>query len=200
MGSSNKTDLFLLQECCEGDVRAYEEIFSRYSGRLYQFSLKYTKDASVSEELMMDVMFWIWQNRERLSDIQNLPSYLFTAIRNKVFNHLRTRALETISLGDASAATIYRGQDPSGDQLEFEDLQKQYEKCLEMLSPQCKTVFMLSRHEELSYAEISQRLSISVKTVEGHVSAALRSLRKNMPRYIDKLPVAVFQLFFLDFF
>lgn len=195
MTVSQQSDSALLQACSNGNISAYEEIFLRYSDRMYKFALKYTRDPNVAEEIMMDVMLWIWENRERLAGVSNLPSYLFAATRNKVFNQLRKKALETFSLEDV-AGEGHLKDFSANSSMEFEELYRHYEKSLERLSPQCKAVFTLSRQEELSYPEISKKLNISVKTVEGHITSALKSLRKSMVQYPDSVTLMILSLFF----
>jgi len=63
------------------------------------------------------------------------------------------------------------------------------------LPDKCKEVFILSRYEELKYAEIADRLDISVKTVEAHVSKALKILRENLAPYIE-LMIFILLFFF----
>ena len=181
MSFALQSDKFLLGACHSGQIAAYEEIFLRYSGRLFNFALKYARDTAIAEELMMDVLFWVWQNREQLDEVQNLAPYLFRAMRNKVFNHLRIAALQTTPL-EALVNDITDGSTPE-HVISLTELKVQYQESLERLNPKCRNVFLLSREDQMSYAEISAHLNISVKTVEGHISNALKFLRKDLSHY-----------------
>ncbi|MBK1441498.1 RNA polymerase sigma-70 factor [Parapedobacter sp. ISTM3] len=176
------TDEMLLKAICNNDVRAFEALFERYAERLYNFALRYVQDPAIAEELMMDVMHWVWMRRERLDNIKQAASYLSKAIRNKVFDHLRKTTIDTLPLD----ALPERGNQlvdptPTNHSLDLAELRESYERTLQSLPAQCKKVFELSRENELSHAEISSILNISVKTVEGHITNALKIMRRNLP-------------------
>lgn len=183
MRKSNYTDDMLIKAMREdNDMLSFEILFERYAERLNSFALKYVQRPEVAEELMMDVMLWLWQHREQANEIGQLAPYLFKAIRNKVFDYLRKNALKTVpieSLPDRGNQLI--DSDKSHQHLELAELREQYNKTLKSLPPQCKKVFELSREQELSHSEISSMLNISTKTVEGHITNALKVMRRNLP-------------------
>lgn len=179
---SNLTDNMLIKAMKGGDTQSFEVLFERYAERLHNFAFKYVQHSEVAEELMMDVMFWLWQHREQADDIEQLAPYLFKAIRNKVFDHLRKSALKTVPLEAIPEQWDYATDSNVAHQrLELAELEAHYYRTLSSLPPQCKKVFELSREEELSHAEISTALNISKKTVEGHITNAIKVMRRNLP-------------------
>lgn len=179
---SNDTDEMLLMAIKDGNVQAFDTLFERYAERLHGFALKYVQNPYIAEELMMDVMHWLWQHRESMDNIRQVAPYLFRATRNKVYDHLRKRALPVLSLEDIPDQGRHIADHflPS-QKMELAELEQSYERSLRSLPSQCQKVFVLSREDQLSHAEISSQLNISTKTVEGHISNALKVMRRNLP-------------------
>jgi RNA polymerase sigma-70 factor (ECF subfamily) len=69
------------------------------------------------------------------------------------------------------------------DQVEYAELQGRILDTIDTLPEQCRKVFTMSRFEQLKYADIAKKLEISVKTVESHISKALRMLEHNLSNY-----------------
>lgn len=67
----------------------------------------------------------------------------------------------------------------------YREVNERIQQALEALSPKCRTVFSLSRYEELSYAEIAGQLDISVKAVEKHMGKALKHMRQYLKSFIN---------------
>lgn len=177
------TDNMLIAAMQNGCKKSFEVLFERYAERLYDFALKYVHHPEIAEELMMDVMLWLWQHREQAVSIEHVAPYLFRAIRNKVFDHLRKNALKTVPLDTVPEYAYPTSEENVGQQrLELEELEKHYYQTLSSLPPQCKKVFELSREEERTHAEICSSLNISKKTVEGHITNALKIMRRNLPQ------------------
>jgi len=72
------------------------------------------------------------------------------------------------------------------DEIQFDELQKKYEKAISNLSENERTVFLMSRNDELKYNEIAERLNLSVKAVEKRMSKAIAFLKEEMKEFIGK--------------
>ncbi len=70
------------------------------------------------------------------------------------------------------------------DEMETAEIQKKVDATLNKISPKAKQIFLMSRNEGLKYREIAEKLGISIKTVETHMSTALKELRKNLKEYL----------------
>jgi len=106
-------------------------------------------------------------------------AYLARMIRNNCLDFLKKRKIETSELNEA-----YQGSFEVEDALITKDLQEKIDKTIDSLPEKCRQVFVLSRFEELSYNEISKQLNISKKTVEAHISRALKSLRISLKQFL----------------
>ncbi|NGM61583.1 RNA polymerase sigma-70 factor [Sphingobacterium sp. SGG-5] len=179
---SHLTDNILIKRMKEGDTLSFEVLFERYAERLHDFALKYVQHPQVAEELMMDVMLWLWEHRAQADDIEKVAPYLSKAIKNKVFDHLRKAVIKTVPLESLPENGSYiKDNSHAGTTVEIAELEEQYHKTLHSLPTQCKKVFELSRIQELTHAEISSHLNISKKTVEGHITNALKMMRRSLP-------------------
>jgi len=177
----------------EGNLQAFNELFDRYGKRLYHFSIRYLKSAVNAEEIVQEVFMKIWDNRLELSEQKSLESYLFTIARNGILNTIRKSKSEQAYL---SYAKINPGKNVLlDDELNFNELEKAYHAAIEQLSPRRKEIFLLSREDSLSNAEIAQKMNISVKTVENQMTTALSEIRKNL-RSLGFSGIIFFKLFF----
>ena len=165
----------------DGNRMAFEAIFNRYWDKLYTAAYKAFADEVVSEDVVQEIFIDLWERRNTV-EIQSLKAYLYQSVRNKVAKHIRKTRFTVVH----EMAMEECAQEDSAQQLlEFEELQKMIDQSLEKLPERCKEVFQLSRQEQLSNKEIATRLDISIRTVETHISYALKHLRSTMGKEVS---------------
>ncbi|RFS21709.1 hypothetical protein DVR12_13680 [Chitinophaga silvatica] len=182
------SDVLLLEECRKDNTRAYDVLFDRYSGKLYNYALKYIRDEARAEEAMMDLMFWLWDKRHQLAPDVQLAPYLFRAMKHAIIKVLTRNQSQTVPLDFAGDAAI----EDAGNRLRETELTALYHEKLNALSLQRQKVFRLSRHNNMSHAEIAKEMNLSLFTVKNHIKASLTYFRSELKDYIDIVGVLTF--------
>lgn len=179
---SNKPeiDLFLWSKVRQGDKEAFELLFNKYYSMLCIFSRRYTDDISMSREVIQNLFIYLWEHKVELDITCCLKSYLFRATKFNSIRYLEKDRKKGIHLDEFPETE----QDMTFfDHVEYAELQGKILETIESLPDQCRKVFTMSRFEQLKYSDIATRLDISVKTVESHISKALRILENNLGQY-----------------
>lgn len=161
-----------------GNEKAYEKLFHEYYRPLTVFANNYLRDLDASKELVQDLFVSIYENRRSLIITTSLKSYLYQAVRNRCLNHLKKDEVRRVYQTQAA-----RNQDP-GETLEEEilvnELEHQIFHIISQLSPKCREVFIMSRVKGFKNQEIADSLDISRRTVETHITHALKALREEL--------------------
>jgi len=186
----SETDLVLSLK--DGNLRAFGELFDRYGKRLFHFSMGYLKSTQNAEEIVQDVFLKIWMNKEELSAQKSVESYMFTIAKNGILNTIRKSKSEQVYL---NYAKLHPEKDILlDDELDFNELEKAYKDAIEQLSPRRKEIYLLSKEQFLSNAEIAVMMKISIKTVENQMTSAISEVRKNL-RSLGFSGIIFFELF-----
>lgn len=178
-------------EANQSGIRFLGDDFNRYYQRCVLFAKSYTCDSAQAECLAAEAMAVLWEKTAAGEQVEFVLPFLFSVIRNKALHYLRRESLkyqlrESIE-SDAAREIEFRinmleACDPHT--LYAEDVQTILHKSLESLGRQTRRVFMLSRFEGLSNRQIAQELGISEKSVEYHVTKALKRLRNDLKDYL----------------
>jgi RNA polymerase sigma-70 factor (family 1) len=182
MNSEYKTipDNELIQLLKESDHRAYTEIYNRYFYLLYTHAYKKLRSEEQAKDIIQDLFATLWFKRERDLPTNNLAAYLFTAIRNKIFDlfaHQQVEAKYVSSLKDYLSTHM---SVPTDHLARENDLKIYIEKGIQALPPKMKLMFELSRKENLSHKEIATKLGTSENNVSTQITNALRILRTKL--------------------
>jgi len=157
---------------------AFQILFDKYSQRIYRFSFSYFKSKEEAEEIVQEVFLKIWKMRGELSSGKSFDSLLFVIAKNTILNTIRKAKSEQVYL---NYVLLNPAKDVSPDEeLDFHELERIYNYAVDQLSPKRKEIFLLSRKDFLSNAEIASRLGISVKTVENQMTSALAEIKKKL--------------------
>lgn len=181
----------ILNRLSQGREDAFEKVFKRYFVKLCLYAEHFIKDKSAAEEIVEDFFVCLWDNCTSLKIESNLPSYLFRAVHNRCLKYLRH---ENVKKKYAEMERGYLFYDREILEPVSEDIPEAFLICRELedkiyeaissLPDQCRKVFELSRFEDLSYKEISERMNISENTVKTHMSRALKSLRDTLKDFL----------------
>lgn len=141
--------------------------------------MKYIYDLDDAKNIVHEVFMSVWEKFENLPEGTSHKSYLYTAVKNKSLNFIRDKKKHVI-LEDVD------DQEPMEENLSLEtaELEKEIEIALQSLPEKCREVFELNRQEGLKYAEIAQKLNISIKTVEAQMSKALAIMREHLKDFM----------------
>lgn len=168
------TQLALLLK--KGDRTAYTEIYERYKGLLYVHAYRILQDREETKDLVQELFFTLWVKRETLNFSTGLASYLYTAVRNRVFDRMAREKVASAYI--ESLRNFAPDFEPAADKLlEEKELAASIEKEISALPVKMRKVFLLSRVAQMSHKEIADQLVISDKTVKKQVSNALKILR-----------------------
>lgn len=151
-------------------------IYSRHYIRLVNLAYKKTGNMEASQELVQDVFLSLYRQLPTLREQTVLENYLFIATKNRIFNYHRQLLLQ-LRKEAMLRNNLPLADDDQQDRLELKELETKLRAKIQELPQQCRTVFLLSREEQLSNKEVADRLHISVNTVEQHMRKALRILR-----------------------
>lgn len=168
----------------EGDRKAFEALFRAHYRGLCGFAMGYLKDAGQAEDLVQDLFFRLWLDREKVAITMSVKAYLFAAVRNRCLNALKTTGRLRV-LNEETDDRLDE-EEPSED--EHAERIARVRAAIEMLPEERRKVFKLSRYEGLKYQEIADRLGISVKTVENQMGKALKTLREELADLVTLLP------------
>lgn len=177
MDNMDAKETELWERCREGDERAFEEIFELYAPRMYRIVSRYIKNPMRVEEVVMDQFLNLWLRREQVID-GNFANYLFGCVYKSVTSHLRKKTPVTIGLEQTQHQ--YHAEGKADSYLIERETREEYYAALEKLSPRRRQVYLMRRNENLSYAEIAQKMHISISAVDNHMTAALEFLRVSM--------------------
>jgi len=159
----------------QGDRVAFSELYNRYWRLLYQTAWNVLRDQESCMEVTQEIFVWIWDHRSGLQ-INSLPGYLRAAVKYKVTDILRSnKAREAcfVNLDELDAANLLFDDDP----LELKELKALIAQMSSKLPARARTIFELSRNEQLTNREIAKKLGISEKTVENQITIAIKKLR-----------------------
>lgn len=174
-----QTDEQLLQLMARDNRDAFTELYNRYWDKTFAVAYHRLDDEHEAEEVVQEVFLSIWQRRAQLKLSHTLATYLSVAVKYRVINHLDKQYRREQHLDELSV-TYNETQDSTTLWLEEKELREKLDQSINQLPEKCRIVFLLSRDENKTYAEIAAELGISQKTVEAHMSKALSSLRQSL--------------------
>ena len=161
--NTNSDDILLLKLIKQGDQIAFRHLFYQYADSLERFITYYIHDREKSQDLVLDIFTYIWENRQNFEIKQTLKAYLFQAARNKSFTYIRDKKIP-VHLEEMEGMEIVQNYD---SELELQELHHLIEEAVSLLPDKCREIFRKSREENLTNKEIAGQLHISEKTVEG---------------------------------
>lgn len=168
----------LFDDIRNGDEVAFNKAFDLYYSRLCFFADKILRDFDLSRSIAQQVFVDLWIKRDKLV-VTSLQSYLYHSVQNSALDVLKRKKVESRYL-----ATLDKSEtEEMKDLVEEAELADRINKAIQKLPEKCREIFLLCRFEELKYAEIAEKLNVSVKTVEMQITIALKKLRKELSDY-----------------
>ncbi|MFB2120713.1 RNA polymerase sigma-70 factor [Parapedobacter sp. 2B3] len=187
-----ETDAELLSRIGKDDQAAFEELYRRYWRRCYMQVVRRSGDETLAEDITQNVFLSLWEKRKSLR-IEQVGAYLFSAVRFRFITYLKaqlheeTYALHLLRNGRDS-------QNPVETSMRIKELNDAIDKGVAMMPPKTKTIYTLSRSEHYSVKEIANKLNLSEKAVEYHITQSLKALRIALKDFLAV--VFLFQGFF----
>lgn len=179
----------LCAEIRRGNKKAFEEVFRHFYPHLCAYAAQILNNPEDAEEIVQDVFFRIWQQKEKLEISVSLKAYLFKSVHNSCLNLLKHQKIIR------TYAAEYQQVNTNVDQntlwvLENKELHSRILSILESLPPERQKVFRMVRLEGRKYKDVAVLLGISVKTVENQMGKAMQYFRENLKDYLTVLILA----------
>lgn len=167
----------LIKRIKNGDKKALDEVYYLYYGKIFHFCVSYLKDEDFASDVVQETFIKLWETRASLKSHTRLEALIFTITKNALISLFRKKSTEEKYLKYLGSCQISNNEGTE-EMVNYELLQKEYEKLIPQLPPKRQKVFLLSRKEGLSNKEIAAQLGISEKTVENQLTQALAFFKK----------------------
>ena len=177
-----KEDILLLSQLQQGDKKAFNTLFRRYYPIVCAYAHRFV-DLEDAEEIVQDVMLWLWENREILLIESSLSQYLLKMIYHRSLNRIAQKEVKYRAdtlFYEKSQAMIY-----DVDFYQIEELTKRIHTAIAELPESYREAFIMHRFRNMSYKEIAQTLNTSTKTVDYRIQQALKLLRKELKEFLS---------------
>ncbi len=158
--------------------RQFEQLFKSHFAYVCNFAVQYVGDHDTAQDICQKVFITIWEKRSTVS-ASRAKSYLFTAVKNRCLNYIRDQKKFRSRVLDLDCGDI-EIEITEDHEAEAEELKTRIEDALNELPQKCREVFEMSRYRGMKYSEIAKELDIAQKTVEAHMSKALKILRQRL--------------------
>lgn len=154
----------------------YKNCFDQLFDPLRNYLYYKCGDGDLATDIVQDIFLKVWEKPIDVTS-KTIKPLLYKMVNNAFFDHLRKNKVANKYL---SRLDLNVNSNSPDEILEFEELKQKYETSLATLGEKQRTVFLMSRMEDLTYKEIAERLSISVKAVEKRMSQALKVLKQKL--------------------
>jgi RNA polymerase sigma-70 factor (ECF subfamily) len=187
----NENELLLL--VAEGDESAFRQLFLHWNQLLAGYIFRITESKELTEEIVQDAFMKIWMVRETLTGIDNFKHFLLVVARNQAFDVLKKQ------LKEQERKRAWEKENKQELYIEKDDAETSglslIEQAIDNLPPRRKEVYLLSRHDRLTYKEVAARLGISRESVKTHLKLASDSIAYFIRSHLSEIAVLAASLF-----
>ena len=180
-GKSNVSEIdsatFLKATFEQNPGKGLELLFRRYYNPLCSHAVRFVYSKQIAEDLVSEVFFQFYRTKAYENITSSYTSYLFRSVRNECYTYMRREFGKNDSLETAVENTLSTNHQQPDAEIHYNNLFIKVNEVIGKLPAQCQRVFLMSRFENKKYHEIASELHISPKTVEVHISKALKHLR-----------------------
>ena len=180
------------------DDKAFEQMFKAHYKELHSYANVMLRDEDTAEEIVQSMFLKFWEKRELLNVQTSIKAYLYKCVYNDSLNYLKHQKVKT-KYQDFAAYTMNDHHEAASSRVELTELQYKLQEVLNELPEHCRTIFQMSRFEELKYREIAEQLDLSIKTVENQMGKALKILRLKLADFITLILPGII-MYYKDFF
>lgn len=174
-----ENEILLIKALKKGDAKAFDKLFSLYGNRIYHFSCGYLKSKEDAEGVVQEVFLRIWKNRKALKPELSFKAYLFKIAYHFILEYFEKAARRRAYQEQLIEESVIFTPD-NEERLNYQLLLEKVEQLIEQLPPRQKDILIKRRKEGLAVKEIASQLGISPKTVENHLTEALKTIRKQL--------------------
>lgn len=164
----------------DGNVAVFRQVFDACYESLCHYAFTVLKDADEAEDVVQSMFMKLWERRGELNIKSALRSYLFKSVYNQCLNQLEHRSVKN-KFQEYKLMLTESSQQP---EVFDDDVDAKIKKAIKTLPPQCRTIFILSRYDEMKHAEIAEKLNISVNTIQNQICKALKILREELKEIV----------------
>jgi RNA polymerase sigma-70 factor (ECF subfamily) len=189
---NNQDDLFT--QIQNGNTNAFEKLYFNMQPRLFGFSKKFIDDSEVARDIIQEIFFEFWENRQTIIIKTSVNAYLFRMLHNKCLNYIRNKKVHDkyasyvdIKLKEAELLFFDHDQE-NYKSIFFKEIEDIFRTSVENLPGSCREILVLSRMIGLSNKEIADQLSVSVRTIENQIYRALKILKVKLKDYLFLFP------------
>lgn len=177
----------LLAALKRGDEKAFALIYNAYVGKSFNFVYSLVKDKETARDIVQDTFTKVYLKRDTISKVRSFSSYLFKMLHNAVLDYLDAEVVKLRYLSGLKYAQE-DFSDVVNEDMNVMELKESIERTLSKMPKQRQSIFKLSRYSGIPNNEIAKMFGISKRTVENHLSNALRDIRKDIS---DKVSVLI---------
>lgn len=159
------------------DKDSFKDLFDTYYNPLCNFCYRFVENHTDAEDVVQDVFTSFWQKQDRIKIETDVKYYLFTSVRNKAIEYIRSKKRK-MNLEDEMGR---RSESSYTEEFMEENLIKELiSNSVRQLPPKCRQIFVMSKVNGLTYVEIADQLNLSTKTIENQMRRAFQILRKTL--------------------
>ncbi|HWP82932.1 MAG TPA: sigma-70 family RNA polymerase sigma factor [Bacteroidota bacterium] len=174
---SDSQDASLVDQCLQGNRRAFEVLLDRYQRTVFNVVYRIVKDVEDAQDITQSTFVKAFENLRSFNPKYKFFSWIYKIAVNESLNHLNQRKRTT----ELNEDIVSEEDDPEGS-LNNVDLSEKINDCLMKLSPEYRVVIVLRHFQDLPYHEIGQILDLPEKTVKSRLFAARQALRRHLMR------------------
>jgi RNA polymerase sigma-70 factor (ECF subfamily) len=170
-------DMDIIGRIRKGDIKEFELLFRSSYASLVKYAKTLIKDHDTAEEIVQDLFFRLWQNKENINIESSLNGYLFRSVHNSCLHYIEH--MKVVERHEQEMSFVQNdGSESPAEILQYKELQSKIARTIEKLPERCGQIFCMNRFEGLKYSEIAEKLAVSIKTVEANMGKALKEFRK----------------------
>ena len=152
---------------------SFEKTYAYYFPILFRFGLKHTSDVALSKDLAQDTLIKLWESKNQKNwDTKYIEAFLFKTLKNKIIDHFRHLKVRRAYQGKIDRLSLIQKADT------LFDVQDRIDKVFKKLPEKTATIFKYSREKDTSYKKMAEHFGLSIKSIEFHISKALKFFRE----------------------
>ncbi len=185
---STHNDQELIKLLKAEDHIAFNEIYKRYWKKLFTIAANKLDDLSEAEDIVQQLFVSIWERRNELEIASSLSSYLAVAVKYRIFKSLAKQSRISHFSDEQAAQTVFEIEDNSTQNwLEFQEVRSRLNQLVATLPEKCRLVYQLSKEQGYSQKQVAEKLDISERTVQAHMSRAYKTLKTGLKNFFISL-------------